>query len=60
MDNYDILKFKTFHNYNFDDIESSEFLDLFYKLVNETSTFLTIGAISLFISSTKELHGLKQ
>jgi hypothetical protein len=34
MDNYDILKFKTFHNYNFDDIESSEFLDLFYKLVN--------------------------
>ena len=34
MDNHDILKFKTFHNYNFDDIESNEFLALFYKFLD--------------------------
>ena len=33
MDNYDIMKMKTYHNYDFDKIESNEFLELFYKFI---------------------------
>ena len=31
MENIDILKFKTYYDYNFDNIESDQFIDLFHK-----------------------------
>ena len=37
MDNYDVLKFKTYYQYNFDNIESQDFLNLFHSyLKHET------------------------
>ena len=37
MDNYDVLKFKTYYQYNFDNIESQDFLNLFHAyLKHET------------------------
>lgn len=43
MENQDILKYKTYYNYDFSGIESQEFIDLFYKfLVNDKQKPITI------------------
>ena len=55
MDNYDVLKFKTYYQYNFDNIESQDFLNLFHSYLKHETVSKDIN-LNKFESTTGSIY----